>query len=620
MNRFCSFIFIVSMSICIFNAPVHGQVFQDFEANNGGWVAQNNTHWNWGSPVGKPAITAASSGLRCWLAGDLNGVGYAGGTSYVESPVYNISTLANPEVSFKVFWETENNFDGVYLAYALNGSNNFISLGDINSNTNCNGLNWFNSSTLTYVGGVAGWSGSSLTGDCARNGGTGQWVLAKHRLANTAPINTIKFRFVFGAGTICNAYDGFAFDDFSIGAAVPNTSNQADFSYTCTGNNNVKFNFSLPFCAAAVSWNFGDPSSSFNGSSQVEPQHLFSGPGTYFVTNQVAFNNGTFQSQTRKVVILEANTQIVSPILCYGGNNGSLQVNANGGPSGTYNYSWSNGAVAPIITNLDTGNYIVQVSTPSADSACPILDTMMLSQPDSIVIYTEIRDATCNQSNGNIAVTIDGGVGGYGYLWSNGNTDAAILNLAYNQKYLLKITDANGCVKETDSLTINNIQVPALPDLGDNRTICVWENLVLRPGNFSSYEWQDGTTRPSFAVRDSGLYYVTVKNREGCVGSDTVLIDVSCRGIIQFPTAFSPNGDGLNDFFGPVGDLSTISEFNMKVFNRWGELLFESNNPFKKWNGFYKYKKSNFDTFIWTARFKINNGKSESRKGSVLVL
>jgi gliding motility-associated-like protein len=248
------------------------------------------------------------------------------------------------------------------------------------------------------------------------------------------------------------------------------------------------------------------------------------------------------------------------------------------------------------------------------------LDSITLAQPDSIVINTEVRDATCNQSNGNIAVTVDGGAGGYRYLWSNGSIDAAISNLAYNQKYLLKITDANGCVKVTDSLTINNIQVPALPDLGENRTICVWENLVLRPGNFSSYEWQDGSTRPTFAVRDSGLYFVTVKNREGCEGSDSVLIDVSCRGIIQFPTAFSPNGDGLNDFFGPVGDLSIISQFNMKVFNRWGELIFESNNPFKKWNGFFRYKKSNFETYIWTASFRINNGAIETRKGVVLVL
>ena len=596
------------------------QVFQDFEANDGGWVAQNATHWNWGIPSGKPAITGASSGQKCWLAGNMNAIGYSDGTSFVESPIFNISGLTNPEVSFKLFWESEYDFDGVYMSYAINGSNTFIPLGDISSNTNCNGVNWFNSSSLNYVGGVAGWSGSLITGDCSQTGGIGQWGLARHRLSGTVAINSIKFRFVFGAGTICNAYDGFAFDDFKIDEAALPTGNQADFSYTCLSDNKIKFNFNLPFCAAAVNWNFGDPASSFNGSSQVEPQHLFSGPGTYFITNQVAFNNGTFQTQTRKVVIMDVNVQINSPILCYGGTDGVLQVNASGSPSGVYSFLWSNGVNTPVVNNLDTGIYNVQVSTLALDSACPVVDTIVLDQPDSIKIIAVVTDATCNLFNGAIAVAVDGGSGGYNYLWSNGNTNTSINNLAYDQKYLLKVTDDNGCVKETDSLLINNIIVPALPDLGNDKTICVWENLVLRPGNFSSYEWQDGSTRPTFAVRDSGQYFVTVKNRAGCVSTDTVVIDVACRGIIQFPTAFTPNGDGLNDQFGPVGDLSAISDFNMRIYNRWGELLFESRNPFNKWNGFYKAKETNFDTYVWVATYRISNGPIVNNKGVITLV
>ena len=205
----------------------------------------------------------------------MNGVGYSEGSSYVESPVYNISTIVNPEVSFKVFWETENNYDGVYLAYAINGGT-FSPVGAIASNGNCNGLNWFNTDTLNYVGGFAGWSGSMITGNCLRSGGPGQWILAKHRLTSVSatPINSIQFRFVFGAGSRCNLYDGFAFDDFKIDEAALPTSNQADFSYTCVGNNKVKFIFNPPYCSAAVNWNFDDPASLFNASSQLVVQGM----------------------------------------------------------------------------------------------------------------------------------------------------------------------------------------------------------------------------------------------------------------------------------------------------------------------------------------------------------
>ena len=96
----------------------------------------------------------------------------------------------------------------------------------------------------------------------------------------------VLFRFLFGAGTICNNYDGFAVDDILIGEAPPNA---AAFTYTCINNNTANFSNSSALCPTGFSWDFGDPSSGTNNmATTANPSHTFSGPGKYTVTLTVS--------------------------------------------------------------------------------------------------------------------------------------------------------------------------------------------------------------------------------------------------------------------------------------------------------------------------------------------
>lgn len=257
---------------------------QDFEATNGGWTSGGtNSDWAYGTP-NKTVIANAASGTKCWIVGGLTGNNYNNAeNSWIQSPCFNISSLSNPLLSFKVFWETEKKYDGASFRYSLDGGLTWLTLGSASSNNNCLGSNWFNTNIVTTLG-TDGWSGNIQPTSPCPNGagnGSGAWVTAKHNLISLAGQTSVIFRFTFAAGTQCNAYDGFAIDDFSISEAVQN---QVNYNYSCLGNYSVAFTNNSSLCATNYLWNFNDPNSGIDSiSTQENPTHTFSTPGIYNV-------------------------------------------------------------------------------------------------------------------------------------------------------------------------------------------------------------------------------------------------------------------------------------------------------------------------------------------------
>lgn len=135
-------------------------------------------------------------------------------------------------------------------------------------------------------------------------------------------------------------------------------------------------------------------------------------------------------------------------ILCYGGNNGSIDINIIGGTL-PYIYSWSNGSNLEDIDSLTQGIYFVTITDAQG---CSRIDTITISQPDSLnlilssTIYNNGHNINFYQgSDGSIDATVTGGVIPYTYIWTNGQTDEDIDNLQAGI-YTLVVTDQNGCV------------------------------------------------------------------------------------------------------------------------------------------------------------------------------
>ncbi len=349
---------------------------EGFEATDGGWVSGGvGNDWAWGPPS-KAVITGAGSGNNCWIVGGLSGSSYTNAeASWLQSPCFDFTSLSYPYIEFKVFWEMEQQFDGGSLQYSIDNGASWINVGTVNDVKNCLHDNWFNFSPVTYLSPLTsvrdGWSGNKQPslGSCQGGNGSNGWVTAKHTMPYLAGKTGVLFRFIFGAGTICNNYDGFAVDDILIGEAPPNA---AAFTFTCVNSNTVSFTNTSALCPTGFAWDFGDPASGINNTGiTANPSHTFSGPGEYTVTLTVSGPGNAPSTTTRKVIIITGVTDMLSAADCLTNDGGSLILSVTG-TTNPVNVAWNTSPVQTtgIATNLAAGMYSVTIT---GTDVCPLV-------------------------------------------------------------------------------------------------------------------------------------------------------------------------------------------------------------------------------------------------------
>ncbi len=490
---------------------------ENFENNNGNWTSGGAApSWQWGT-INKPVITTAGTGLRGWTTGRVNGGSYNDGEdSWLRSPCFNFASLSNPMISFKIFWETERQYDGASIEYSTNGGSSWSILGSQNSNTNCDGENWFNYSPVRYLGNEPGWSGNvqSSTGSCVGGGGSGTWLTAKHKLNFLAGRNNVRFRFRFGAGTSCNQYDGFAIDDVRI-EEIP--ASPASFGYQCAGINTITFNTPDRICQTGVTWNFGDPASgSQNTSTQLNPTHIFSGPGSYTIRLTADFRNAPTATAQATIVIIEPTVSVTDPISCNGGVGGAT---VSVSPVDAYTYTWNTSPPqnSNILTGVAAGTYTVNIS--GSPHGCVNSTSVTLTEPPVLSASLTPVAATCASGTGSIVSNVNGGIAPYTYSWSDGSTSASISNKVPGN-YTLTVTDQNGCsISSTAAIAAatNNIQVTSVvtnSSCGNsNGAITITASGGTAP---YTYLWNSGETTATLNNITAGSYSVTVRDASGC--------------------------------------------------------------------------------------------------------
>lgn len=165
----------------------------------------------------------------------------------------------------------------------------------------------------------------------------------------------------------------------------------------------------------------------------------------------------------------------------------------------------------------------------------------------------------------------------------------------------------HGC----DSTVLTHLAITLLPivNLGNDTSILNGSSITLDATGTpnATYLWQDGSTDSIYIVSDSGTYSVTVSNLCG-YREDSVKVtiyfppeDLECFSVV--PNAFTPNGDGLNDVFKPILQCPAES-YSLKIFNRWGQMIFETNTPSEGWDGIVKGKLAQRGTYVWTIYYK----------------
>ncbi len=143
--------------------------------------------------------------------------------------------------------------------------------------------------------------------------------------------------------------------------------------------------------------------------------------------------------------------------------------------------------------------------------------------------------------------------------------------------------------------------------------------IELTPGTFTSYKWQDSSTTSTFTISSANpsinTYWVRVTSNT-CIGTDVVTININdCDIDLEIPNVFTPNGDGINDVFTP-GKRKGILKMNTSIFNRWGKLIYETNDLQIAWEG----KDFADGVYYWLINYTDITGKASSINGSTTII
>ncbi|WP_103867363.1 T9SS type A sorting domain-containing protein [Aquimarina sp. I32.4] len=216
-------------------------------------------------------------------------------------------------------------------------------------------------------------------------------------------------------------------------------------------------------------------------------------------------------------------------VVCSSGANGVAEVFIEGGIP-PYDISWSTGETTSVITGLISGKYTVFVSD---SKGCRTTGTINIEQPNGLeaMIINQIAP-TCYQGNdGYIDIQAQGGTPPYTFSWDSGQSTESIHSLTAGT-YILQIIDAEECVTYKDITLVD--PDPITLDLGENRTICAEQSLILDisiDDPEATYLWESDngfrSTDPQVELTRSGTYKATLITSLGCTGTNTVNVSVS---------------------------------------------------------------------------------------------
>lgn len=222
--------------------------------------------------------------------------------------------------------------------------------------------------------------------------------------------------------------------------------------------------------------------------------------------------------------------------------------------------------------------------------------------------------------------------GGAFYQWtpadslSDADNPFTYANPLQTTIYTVTVTDTLGCPKPVSDSMVLSVIPPVNAFAGNDTIIATGQLLQLHATGGTYYAWSppDGLNDPSLAdpVTSSKTdieYKVKVSTPEGCFAYDSINIRYITGPEIYVPNAFSPNGDGKNDVFRPIPvGITEIAYF--RIFDRWGNEVYETKDYLQGWNGYYKGKPADAGTYVWEVSGKDFNGRAWMKKGTVVLI
>jgi len=367
-------------------------------------------------------------------------------------------------------------------------------------------------------------------------------------------------------------------------------------------------------------WDFGDQQTS----NDINPAHVYQADGIYTVTLTGVSSYGCENSASQTISIKPAPAASFTYNEVCTGFITHFENTSTADGSSIENYLWTfdddNASVAQNPSHqygyagLYTVTLVVYSTEGCRDTATANVNVWALPTPH---IVASGPLAFCDGGSVDLSVTLDEG---YAAIWSTAQTTASI-NVTLDGQYIVNVFDEHGC-QQKDSI---NVTVWALPviEVSNDTTISLGYDVPLWASGANWYEWFPATylnynnivDPTSVSPLETITYTVVGTDLNGCLDSNRVTITINADHTLETINLFTPNGDGVNDYF-RIRNINLYADCEVKVYNRWGVEVFSEKGYQNDWDGTYKDEKLPEATYYYV--IKCDNEKEFD--GSISIL
>lgn len=321
---------------------------------------------------------------------------------------------------------------------------------------------------------------------------------------------------------------------------------------------------------------------------------------------------------------LDLSSSVTDALDCEVQNSGAISINPFGGTP-PYVYTWSNGSKIQNLSAIGPGSYSLEMVDANG---CRVLRQFTVIRPlplEATVVQTTVRVCEPRALKSNFKVNVKGGVPPYTVTWSRGTATNAGLVMDTQElgEFIVTVKDARGCI-QTKRMEVLEVDPPVpgfeyKSESFDKTT----ENLVnfdvkfknLSTGKYKDVSWDFGDSGtstekdPTHKYVKEGTYTVILKLKDldGCIVSFSKAIVITDY-YLKFPNVFTPNKDGINDYFYPK--MLFISDIQVFIVNKFGEVLYESKDlEAKGWDGLYKGENAPIGNYVCKVKHTTLDGR-----------